>query len=232
MISKLLKGLIIASIVVVAASGKEYPCLSTDGFFTQFPKYDIRIKGEEPTEAERLAFKIRHSEYSGVIWCQNCLGGCHYENKIPAGVATWNIEVGCGYEKKATRYIFKIIVRQDNPCFIVSNNEVYQDIIASIRKIDEHTVEIINKKEVWCSITLENFGRRWTNHKYQETDPHSPARKSDNKILLGKDFSCVDEDNVERWEVFVKDGENWKPFAKETFYIQKAHPVLKRLGIE
>jgi len=216
--TQILKIALIALVAVVGVSGKDLRCYSTDDFYKKFPQYDKRIKGDEPTEAERKAMDRSFAEYTGAFWAQNCLGGVHDGNSVPAGAATYGIHVGCGYGKSATKYLFKIRVHQKNPCFIISKNKAYKHK-ATIKKLDSHTVEITVKTPDWCDIHLENYGRVGTDHKYR--------KKVYGEMLLGDKMSCVDQDNVEKWDIFVKEGNDWKPFKTETFYIRKDHPVLK-----
>ena len=158
-------------------------------------------------------------EYGGAGWCQNCLGGCHPGNKVPAGMAEKYVQIGCGGKGKTIHYRFKVIVHQSNPCFIVDKN--FRKYKSTIKKVNSNTVEIVTGRDDWCSLFLSNHGRVGEDSLY-----HRPNKKNV-KLILGHNLSCVYENNIERWEIFVKDGNKWKPFHTETFVIRKDHPAAR-----
>jgi len=225
MISKLLKGAVIASVFAAGVFGVNVPCLSDKEFLKIFPDRDPRI--DPDNQQQRKELDKRFAEYGGTVWCQNCLGSCERENNIPLGVADTSIHIGCGYGKKATKYKFKVIVKQKNPCFVVDNN--YKPYGVKIRKIDDHTVELIKDRDDWCDVNLFNFGRRGLSYLYK------PNEINPNKVhnVLGKSLQCLKHDNTETWTLYTKqpDG-SYKFFSKETFYYRADHPVLKKLGIK
>lgn len=225
MLLKLLKGAVIASVFVVGVFGGNVPCLSEKEFLKLFPDRDPRIDPDDPRQRKEM--DRRFAEYTGVHWGQNCLGPVEHENNVPLGVADTAIHIGCGYGKKATKYKFKVVVKQTNPCFVVDNH--YKAYGVKIRKIDDRTVELIKDRDEWCDVHLFNFGRRGLSYLYK------PNEINPNKVhnVLGKNLQCLKQENTETWTLYTKqpDG-SYKFFSRETLYYRADHPILKKLGIK
>jgi len=209
---KILIGVVIGCIFAVSVHGEKMPCLSHSEFALKFPEYD--------KEREYRAEAIReHRDIIEAGWSQNCLGGVHNEMEVPVGVATTSYQYGCRMvDGKATKYRFKVIVKQTNPCYVVSK----RSIGATTKKLNSNTVEIIATEDSWCELHL--LGRRGQDFKYK------PLDKKRVKQVLGNSLSCLNEENEETWEIFTKEGNNWKPFDTLHFTYTKNHRILKRLN--
>jgi hypothetical protein len=220
-----MKRILVAGCVLAAtAFSGGLPCFSTDDFYKIFPDRDPRVKNPDDP-AYRKEVDRRFAEYTGPFWCQNCLGYCESKNDIPLGIAVVGIHIGCGYGDIVKKYKFKIIVKQQNPCFVVTNSK-YSGV--TIKKIDSHTVEIIDKNDAWCDISLYNYGRRGLAYLY-EPDEINPKKVHN---ILGDNLQCLRQSNAETWELYTKqpDG-SWKFFAKESFHYQRDHPIFEKLKI-
>ncbi len=215
------KIVVLMAVSMVAAVGKP-PCFSTDDFFKKFPEYDYSINPNDP--AQRKMLDKRFAEYTGPHWGQNCLGGVHPGSHVPLGVADTSVHVGCGYGKSAKKYRFKVVVRQDNPCFVVTTKQHYP---VTVRKIDSHTVELTSNRDEWCDIHLFGYGRRGLDYLYHPLEPGSVVN------ILGNNPQCLKQSNNETWEIYVKqkDG-SWKLWKTERFFYDATHPLLLKLGID
>ena len=197
---------ILAGIVATISMAKP-PCYGDD-FFKKFPKWDYtKYKNSSPQR-----------------WSQNCLGGVHPSSHVPLGVANISVHIGCGNSKSATKYRFKVIVHQTNPCFVTISPNNYP---VKITKVDSNTIEIISKRKEWCDVNLFNYGRRGLDYVY---NPINPKRV---KNILGNSLECLKQSNRERWDIYTqnRDG-SWREVGRYDFFIDAKHPLLEQVGID
>ena len=217
-----MKKVAVAMVVLVLSVTSGPPCFGTEEFFRRFPELDRSLKSPNDP-AEQKLFDKHIAEYTGPHWAQNCLGGVHPGSYVPLGVANTSVHVGCGYGKRAKKYRFKVLVRQENPCFVVTKNHPF----AKVRKIDSNTVELVSMQEVRCDIQLFNYGRRGLDYLYR------PLRSGTVTNILGKSPQCLKRSNRETWEIYVKQKDGrWKKWKTENFFYDAQHPLLLRLGID
>jgi hypothetical protein len=216
---KILITTVIAIIFNVGCMADSMPCYSMDEFIKKFPNNNqLAVKYGGMTENQkRVAGKRDIAEYRGAFWSQSCLGGINPSGEAPLGSANIGVHIGCGYGNSATQYDLKIIIKQENPCY-VTKDKGYID--TTTKKIDRNTVEVLTKGKVWCDISSINLGRRGLDYKYNPLDKNV-------KNVLGNSTSCLREENSEIWEIYYKNGASWKKMGREKFTFTKDHWVLQ-----
>jgi len=210
-----MKRILLACMAAGVVYGGKMPCYSTQAFEKEFYEYSQKYQNRG---LARDDFDRIDAEYSGPHWCENCLNGCHRTNIVPLGAATTGIHIGCGYGDTVPKHDVKLVIHQENPCYIVGPNRA----LATTKKVDDHTVEITAKRKVWCDIEPFNFGRRGLDYLYE------PIPKGSRNIL-GNSLACVEKPNIETWEIYYKENGEWVLKHTEKFIYDKDHPILQKI---